>query len=155
MREKQNNMDRINNSIEYLDPAGKKINQAIESIFKISTGALALSITFRNSLTDCSRHLWLLSIAWILLCVVPISYVLLRLTEAQQDLFWWQKHRDAEDAFAEGKETKPMSELPREFKIKILATKLCYCILLISFASGIISFLLFAILNNRANNALH
>jgi len=86
-------MDERNNSNEHLDAAGGKINQAIESIFKISTGALALSITFKNSLTDCRpQYLWLLSIAWILLGLVPLSYVLLRLNEAQQDLFWWHKY---------------------------------------------------------------
>ena len=149
-------MSEKNKSEEYLNAAGDKINCAIESIFKISTGALALSITFRNSLTDCHpQHPSLLSIAWILLGLVPLSYVLLRFIEAQQDLFWWRKHDEAKKAFAEGKKAKPISELPRELKIKLLAARLCYYMLLISFILGIITFLSFAILNNWANNALH
>lgn len=136
-------------SIDYLNSAGDKINQAIESIFKISTGALALSITFRNSLTNCPRYLWLLSIAWVLLGLVPISYVLLRLTESQQDLFWWQKHKEAEDAFAEGKEASLLKELPPELKIKSSVARFCYYSLFTCFVLGVAVFLLFAILNNR------
>ena len=145
-------MSNKNNSEAYLDAAGDKINRAIDSIFKLSTGALALSITFRNSIVDCHpQYLWMLSITWILLGLVPLSYVFLRLSEAQQDLFWWRKHDEAKKAFTEGKEATPMSEFPMELKIKLLSAKLCYYILLISFALGIISFLSFAILNNKTS----
>jgi len=141
-------MNDQNNSNKYLNAAGDKIKSAIDSIFKLSTGALALSITFRSSLTNCSRYLWLLSFAWILLGIVPISYVFLRLTEAQQDMFWWQKYKKTEDAFAEGKEARPLKELPPEFKTKSLAARFWYYSLFTGFVLGVVAFLLFAILNN-------
>ena len=141
-------MDDQNNSNKHLEAAGDKIKSAIDNIFKLSTGALALSITFRNSLTNSSQYLWLLSIAWILLGIVPISYVFLRLTEAQIDLFWCQKYKKAEDAFSEGKEESLLKELPPEFKIKSLVARFWYYSLFTGFVLGVAAFLLFAILNN-------
>ena len=77
------------NSEKYLERAGAKIDQSIESIFKIATGTLALSITFKGSLTSGeSSCLWLLAIAWISLALVPVSYVFFKLCESEEDLFW-------------------------------------------------------------------
>jgi len=57
-------------------------------IFSFSTGALALSVTFRNSLVGNEPQLlWLLSTAWIAFTLSSLSYIIAVMLDEYLDIY--------------------------------------------------------------------
>ncbi len=97
----------------------RKLDQAIESIFNLATGSLALSITFRGALApDDARFKVLLSFAWISLALVPIAYVLLRLFESRTAGFWEDLADENEKRKEHGLPVERLKDVPAEVKRK-------------------------------------
>jgi hypothetical protein len=72
---------------EHSSRAHESYDKATGLIFTLSTGALALSITFRSELTnDVKGYLWVLSFAWIFLAGSSLSYVLVKFFEAGMEM---------------------------------------------------------------------
>lgn len=134
---------------EHLDSANQSIQNAIQGIFHIATGALALSVTFRSEIAPAAaKAKWILSIAWVLLALVPIAYVLLKLIEASQSIYWNNLHREMEEKIKNGVEVPLMKEIPANLQQLNRQADLCWRIMFISFLAGLFAFLVFGIINN-------
>jgi hypothetical protein len=141
---KGNSVDKT--GIHHSNNATENIDQACETIFKLSTGTLALSITFRDGIvsSDTSHH-WLLACAWIALAIVPTSYVFIKLVDAGRDMFLSSFCRnDNED---ERSEITSYKKLPAKLKLHIIYQSLLKLALINGFLVGVICFLAFAIVN--------
>lgn len=105
----------------------------IDRVITVSTGALALSITFRESLLSANpSHVWVLKIAWVSLCISAISGVFLHLAPASSVRAILSKMKD---------DPKAVGGTPnRIFKILFLS-------LFIALPAGLASLMIFGILN--------
>ncbi|AHF94918.1 hypothetical protein OPIT5_29895 [Opitutaceae bacterium TAV5] len=134
---------------EHLTEAEQKLDSAFQAIFQIATGALALSITFRGEIApEGAKAKWILSLAWILLALVPISYVFLRLMEASNAVFWNNRHRELNEKIKKVKPVEPMAGIPPELQRSLKSAELCWRVMLGSFVFGIVALLVFGIINN-------
>ena len=112
--------------------ATKLHERSQELIFSFSTGALALSVTFRSSLVGNAPHsLWLLSIAWVLFTLSSLSYILGLMLEAciKMDLA-----------------KNPQQSLSRKHKLMIVIPNF---LMTFAFIVGLGAFVGFALANNR------
>jgi len=134
---------------EHLTESEQKLESAIQGIFQIGTGALALSITFRGEIApEAASAKWLLSLSWIFLALVPISYVFLRLMEAAKSMFWHNLNQKMQDDIQKGLPASPIVDLPPKLKILMAQAELCWKSLIYSFLLGIVFLLLFGLINN-------
>lgn len=134
---------------EHLVESEQKLESAIQGIFQIGTGALALSITFRSEIApEDANCKWLLSLSWIFLALVPVSYVFLRLIEAARSSFWHNFDMRMQTDIKMGVAVSPLSELPQELKMLMRQAELCWKALIYSFLLGIVFLLLFGLINN-------
>ena len=134
---------------EHLTESGQKLESAIQGIFQIGTGALALSITFRGAIApQAASAKWLLSLSWIFLALVPISYIFLRLMEAATSAAWHNLHAKMNDDVQKGRPVPPMAEPPPKLKLLMKQSELCWKSLIYSFLLGVVFLLLFGLINN-------
>jgi len=134
-------------AVQHLTTATENISQACESVFQLSTGALALSITFKGSLVnDTTVHLWILAVAWISLSIVPVSYVVLKLINADESMFLCDFFQNPDNENQQQK-ISSFRELPRKIKWLIMTKAIFHLFLFSGFIVGILCFLAFAIKN--------
>ena len=75
-----------------LDAEERRLNLLVDTMLKVSSGMLALSVTFRKSISgDHPTAGWLLIAAWIAFTAVPVLCCLIHLILAVRDseLFIW------------------------------------------------------------------
>lgn len=100
-------------------------------LFTVATGALALSIAFKGTITKSAPHVsWVLSAAWILLTISILTQLWWQFTEG---LYFLTK--------AIGDETEKAKNGCREMKWSLVVS-------VVSFAMGIAAMCAFAVINN-------
>lgn len=115
---------------EHFEKGSEYFNQFYSRMFTVSTGALALSITFKTSLTKGSPdHLWLLSWAWVWLTTSILSHLV---------------DRFAMGLYFFGLSTEKNMEAEIHMKISSVATLVSF----LTFSAGVFSLGSFAVLNN-------
>lgn len=124
-----------------------------ENIFKLSTGALALSITFRNSLAPAGTSCrWMLSVAWVFLALSILCYILFQ-SQFALIVMTSERHRSELETISKRDELLPSDEAFMKTSLEEvkrhgdLAVK-CWKVVMGSFLTGIGFLLLFAVINN-------
>ena len=111
------------------------INQFIDRVTTVSTGALAFSITFRNSIIGTGADfVWLLQVAWIALSICVVAGVFVHLSGASAAI------RLAK-GIEKGDNTITADAHPFYY--------LLHLAVLFAFPAGLTAFTLFAVLNTN------
>ena len=107
---------------------------------KTATAALALSITFRNTIIgDTPVNLWMLNLTWILLAVVPFTYLLWHiLSGVQFDVILCEKLSSVDDPKMDEKSFSRLGTM----------TAIVFIVMGVMFFLGILFFVMFALANN-------
>lgn len=126
-------------------------NRAYDLMFSMSTGALALSVTFHGTIAPATaQQVWLLSVAWVGFTVCSLSHVIGLLLSASVDLELAKKF----DALLEKLNISSGLELPRDTATSLLTRKIKariavpHFLMGFSFITAISAFLAFALANN-------
>ena len=126
-------------------------NRADQLMFSMSTGALALSVTFRGSIAPATaQQVWLLSVAWVGFTVCSLSYVIGVLLGASVDFELAEKL----NALVERLRISSGLELPRDTATGLFTWKIKARIAVphfmmgFSFITAMGAFLAFALANN-------
>jgi hypothetical protein len=131
--------------------AQNKIDKAYDVMFSLSTGALALSVTFRGSIAPAAaRELWLLSVAWLGFAVCSISYVIGLLLASSVDLELTKKLNGSVERLHNSSEPpllldNTQSLLTPHLKARIVVPPF---VMSFSFTTAVVAFLVFALVNN-------
>ena len=121
-----------------------------EKIFQLSTGALALSITFRTSIAPSDAvHKWVLSAAWISLTISVVYYVCFRAHWAMFKMKSADIVRDFKRRVESEEKIDEMPDVAALTKKETRYTLICWVITFVGFLAGMALLLIFALLNNR------
>jgi len=87
----------MSNESQTPDPT-LEFDKIFERIFTLSTGALALSITFRGAIIgDAKCYLWLLSLSWIALGISSLSFIMFQALRAGPNAILYKSRLETED----------------------------------------------------------
>ncbi len=87
----------MSNESQTPDPT-LEFDKIFERIFTLSTGALALSITFRGAIIgDTKGYLWLLSLSWVALGISSLSFIMFQALRAGPNAILYKSRLETED----------------------------------------------------------
>lgn len=125
--------------LETLEKIGRtkaeSLNRFLDRVSTVSVGALAFSVTFRNSIVgNGAEHVWILETAWICLTLSAVASVFLNLAGASAAIRLAE--RIAKDKSAVASSAHPVFDFLQ-------------LIVLVTFPFGLITFCSFAVLNTN------
>jgi len=128
-----------------------KADRPFDLMFSMSTGALALSVTFRGSIAPATAQcVWLLSVAWVGFTVCSLSYIIGLMLSANIELELAKKI----NALVERSHISNGLEIPRDTATRLFTWKIKARIAVpsflmsFSFIMATSAFLAFALANN-------
>jgi len=137
-----------------IDKVDQAFNKFFDTVFAVSTGTLALSITFKSSIQASSPTCsWLLSLSWVFLTITVILHIILRAVTvtflASLETNFIETNLAIRNEAADQNKLNDMArqQVKSNTKLSNAADK-AYKIMLSAFLLGILSFVVFAIINN-------
>ncbi|WP_136059737.1 hypothetical protein [Pontiella sulfatireligans] len=139
----------MDNKPEYQNvTVSDKMEEALQTVFKLSTGALALSITFKSGLvSDATTHLWTLATSWIFLSLVVFSFVANKLIDLRVKMSVQSYLKDNPADIERLNGLSSLHDYPSSLKKPVVAKLFCILTLFISFMFGVLFLLAFALTN--------